>query len=354
MRKFRLNQRRVAIICAVILVGLSTVTVLRQKGVLFSTGQNSSANAHAEPAKKRAAAEPQPKKKVEPATGKAQNSPVPQVKPEASAMPASEKKTDEPQLKQPKQTIETKQPAASTTAPTAEQKQAEQADGKKSAEKTSEKTADTGVAKKPSDTFTYTASAGSSYTLFAREAVSSVVSNQQLQASTTQTLQAEVELTNNAGSPLLDIGQAVAISRADVIAALQHTGVKAATQNASTDSAAQSHESDKSKENTPAKNTQQTQTTTTSADYNATASPGDSYTFHARTAIAKYLQENKRTLSPEQRVAAESYVTVAAGSPSLEIGQTVTITTKTIADAVSRASSLSTDEQAAWAQWATL
>ena len=354
MRKFRLNQRRVAIICAVILVGLSTVTVLRQKGVLFDTKQNDSANTHVEPAKKTNTAAPQPKQKVEPATDKTQNSPVPQAKPEASAMPASEKKTDEPQLKQPKQTIETKQPAASTTAPTAEQKQAEQADGKKSAEKTSEKTADTGAAKKSSDAFTYTASAGSSYTLFAREAVSSVVANQQLQASTTQTLQAEVELTNNAGSPLLDIGQAVTISRADVIAALQHTGVKAATQNASTDSATQSHESDKSKENTPAKNTQQTQATTTSVDYSATASPGDSYTLHARAAIAKYLQENKRTLSPEQRVAAESYVTVAAGSPSLEIGQTVTITTKTIADAVSQASSLSTDEQAAWAQWATL
>ena len=354
MRKFRLNQRRVAIICAVILVGLSTVTVLRQKGVLFDTKQNDSANTHVEPAKKTNTAAPQPKQKVEPATDKTQNSPVPQAKPEASAMPASEKKTDEPQLKQPKQTIETKQPAASTTAPTAEQKQAEQADGKKSAEKTSEKTADTGAAKKSSDAFTYTASAGISYTLFAREAVSSVVANQQLQASTTQTLQAEVELTNNAGSPLLDIGQAVTISRADVIAALQHTGVKAATQNASTDSATQSHESDKSKENTPAKNTQQTQATTTSVDYSATASPGDSYTLHARAAIAKYLQENKRTLSPEQRVAAESYVTVAAGSPSLEIGQTVTITTKTIADAVSQASSLSTDEQAAWAQWATL
>lgn len=353
MQKFRLNQRRVAIICAVILVGLSTVTVLRQKGVLFDTKQNDSASTHVEPAKKTNTAAPQPKQKVEPATDKTQNSPAPQAKPEASAMPASEKKTDEPQLKQPKQTIETKQPAASTTAPTAEQKQAAQADGKKSAEKTSEKTADTGAAKKSSDAFTYTASAGSSYTLFAREAVSSVVANQQLQASTTQTLQAEVELTNNAGSPLLDIGQAVTISRADVIAALQHTGVKAATQNASTDSATQSHESDKSKENTPAKNTQQTQATTTSVDYSATASPGDSYTLHARTAIAKYLQENKRTLSPEQRVAAESYVTVAAGSPSLKLGQTVTITTKTIADAVSRASSLSTDEQAAWAQWAT-
>ena len=354
MRKFRLNQRRVAIICAVILVGLSTVTVLRQKGVLFDAKQNDSANTHVEPAKKTNTAAPQPKQKVEPATDRTQNSPVPQAKPEASAMPASEKKTDEPQLKQPKQTIETKQPAASTTAPTAEQKQAAQADGKKSAEKTSEKTADTGAAKKSSDAFTYTASAGSSYTLFAREAISSVVANQQLQASTTQTLQAEVELTNNAGSPLLNVGQAVTISRADVIAALQHTGVKAATQNASTNSAAESRESDKSKENAPAKNTQQTQAATTSADYNATASPGDSYTFHARTAIAKYLQTNKRTLSPEQRVAAESYVTVAAGSPSLEIGQTVTITTKTIADAVSRASSLSTDEQAAWAQWATL
>ena len=354
MRKFRLNQRRVAIICAVILVGLSTVTVLRQKGVLFDTKQNDSANTHVEPAKKTNTAAPQPKQKVEPATDKTQNSPVSQAKPEASATPASEKKTNEPQIKQPKQTIETKQPAASTTAPTAEQKQTAQTDSKKSVEKTSEKTADTGATKKPSDTFTYTASAGSSYTLFAREAVSSVVANQQLQASTTQTLQAEVELTNNAGSPLLDIGQAVTISRADVIAALQHTGVKAATQNASTDSATQSHESDKSKENTPAKNTQQTQATTTSVDYGATASPGDSYTLHARTAIAKYLQENKRTLSPEQRVAAESYVTVAAGSPSLEIGQTVTITTKTIADAVSRASSLSTDKQAAWAQWATL
>ena len=130
--------------------------------------------------------------------------------------------------------------------------------------------------------------------------------------------------------------------------------MKIDAQNASTTSVAQSRESDKSRENNaPAKNTQQTQTATTSADYSATASPGDSYTFHARTAIAKYLQTNKQTLSPEQRIAAESYVTVAAGSPSLEIGQTVAITAKTIADAVSRASSLSTDEQAAWAQWVT-
>ena len=99
MRKFRLNQRRVAIICAVILVGLSTVTVLRQKGVLFDAKQNDSANTHVEPAKKTNTAAPQPKQKVEPATDKTQNSPVPQAKPEASAMPASEKKTDEPQLK---------------------------------------------------------------------------------------------------------------------------------------------------------------------------------------------------------------------------------------------------------------
>ena len=342
MRKFRLNQRRVAIICAVILVGLSTVTVLRQKGVLFSAGQNGNANAHIEPAEKRATTEPQPKKKVESAAGKTQNSPVLQAKPEASVAPASEKKASEPQPEQPKQAAETKQP----TTPAVEQTQTAQADNKP-VEKTSEKTTDTSAAKETGDTFAYTASAGSSYTLFAREAVSSVVANQQLQASTVQTLQAEVELTNNAGSPLLDVGQAVTISRADVIAALQHAGVKIDAQNASTASVAQSRESDKSRENNaPAKNTQQTQATTASADYSAAANPGDSYTFHARTAIAKYLQANKQALSPEQRVA-------AAGAPSLEVGQTVVINAKTIADAVARASSLSASEQAAWSQWAT-
>ena len=327
MRKFRLNQRRVAIICAVILVGLSTVTVLRQKGVLFSAGQNGNANAHAEPAKKRAAAEPQPKKKVEPATGKTQNSPVLQAKPEASVAPASEKKASEPQPEQPKQAAETKQP----TTPAVEQTQTAQADNKKPAEKTT----DTNAAKKTGDTFVYTASAGSSYTLFAREAVSSVVANQQLQASTAQTLQAEVELANNAGSPLLDIGQAVTISRADVIAALQHAGVKIDAQKTQ-----DSHGSN-------------AQAAAASADYSAAANPGDSYTLHARAAIAKYLQANKQALSPEQRAAAESYIVSAAGAPSLEVGQTVVINLKTIADAVARASSLSASEQAAWSQWAT-
>ena len=335
MRKFRLNQRRVAMICAVILVGLSTVTVLRQKGVLFSAGQNSSANAHAEPAKKRAAAEPQPKKKVEPATGKTQNSPVLQAKPEASVAPASEKKASEPQPEQPKQAAETKQSTANTTAPAVKQTQTAQADNKP-VEKTSEKTTDTNTAKETGDTFAYTASAGSSYTLFAREAVSSVVANQQLQASTAQTLQAEVELANNAGSPLLDVGQAVTISRADVIAALQHAGVKIDAQKTQ-----DSHGSN-------------AQAAAASADYSAAANPGDSYTLHARAAIAKYLQANKQALSPEQRAAAESYIVSAAGAPSLEVGQTVVINSKTIADAVARASALSVSEQAAWSQWAAL
>ena len=327
MRKFRLNQRRVAIICAVILVGLSTVTVLRQKGVLFSAGQNGSANVHAEPAKKRATTEPQPKKKVEPAASKTQNSPVLQAKPETSVAPASEKKASEPQPEQPKQAAETKQ----STTPAVEQTQTAQADNKKPAEKTT----DTNAAKKTGDTFAYTASAGSSYTLFAREAVSSVVANQQLQASTAQTLQAEVELANNAGSPLLDVGQAVTISRADVIAALQHAGVKMDAQKTQ-----DSHGSN-------------SQAAAVSADYSAAANPGDSYTLHARAAIAKYLQANKQALSPEQRAAAESYIVSAAGAPSLEVGQTVVINAKTIADAVARAISLSASEQTAWSQWAT-
>lgn len=335
MRKFRLNQRRVAIICAVILVGLSTVTVLRQKGVLFSAGQNGNANAHAEPAKKRATTEPQPKKKVESAAGKTQNSPVLQAKPETSVASASEKKASEPQPEQPKQAAETKQSTANTTAPAAKQTQTAQADNKP-VEKTSEKTTDTNAVKETGDTFVYTASAGSSYTLFAREAVSSVVANQQLQASTAQTLQAEVELANNAGSPLLDVGQAVTISRADVVAALQHAGVKIDAQKTQ-----DSHGSNP-------------QATAASADYNAAANPGDSYTLHARAAIAKYLQANKQALSPEQRAAAESYIVSAAGAPSLEVGQTVVINAKTIADAVARASALSASEQAAWSQWAAL
>ena len=307
--------------------------MLRQKGVLFSAGQNGSANAHAEPAKKRAI-EPQPKKKVEPATGKTQNSPVLQAKPEASVAPASEKKASEPQPEQPKQAAETKQPTANTTAPAAKQTQTAQTDNKKPV--TSEKTTDTNTAKETGDTFAYTASAGSSYTLFAREAVSSVVANQQLQASTAQTLQAEVELANNAGSPLLDIGQAVTISRADVIAALQHAGVKIDAQKTQ-----DSHGSN-------------AQAAAASADYSAAANPGDSYTLHARAAIAKYLQANKQALSPEQRAAAESYIVSAAGAPALEVGQTVVINSKTIADAVARASSLSASEQAAWSQWAAL
>lgn len=334
MRKFRLNQRRVAIICAVILVGLSTVTVLRQKGVLFSAGQNGSANVHAEPAKKRATTEPQPKKKVEPAASKTQNSSVLQAKPETSVAPASEKKASEPQPEQPKQAAETRQPTANTTAPAAKQTQTAQTDNKKPV--TSEKTTDTNAAKETGDTFAYTASAGSSYTLFAREAVSSVVANQQLQASTAQTLQAEVELANNAGSPLLDVGQAVTISRADVIAALQHAGVKIDAQKTQ-----DSHGSN-------------AQAAAASADYSAAANPGDSYTLHARAAIAKYLQANKQALSPEQRAAAESYIVSAAGAPSLEVGQTVVINSKTIADAVARASALSASEQAAWSQWAAL
>jgi len=315
-------------------VGLSTVTVLRQKGVLFSAGQNGSANVHAEPAKKRATTEPQPKKKVEPAASKTQNSSVLQAKPETSVAPASEKKASEPQPEQPKQAAETRQPTANTTAPAAKQTQTAQTDNKKPV--TSEKTTDTNAAKETGDTFAYTASAGSSYTLFAREAVSSVVANQQLQASTAQTLQAEVELANNAGSPLLDVGQAVTISRADVIAALQHAGVKIDAQKTQ-----DSHGSN-------------AQAAAASADYSAAANPGDSYTLHARAAIAKYLQANKQALSPEQRAAAESYIVSAAGAPSLEVGQTVVINSKTIADAVARASALSASEQAAWSQWAAL
>jgi len=177
--------------------------VLRQKGVLFSAGQNGSANVHAEPAKKRATTEPQPKKKVEPAASKTQNSPVLQAKPETSVAPASEKKASEPQPEQPKQAAETKQ----STTPAVEQTQTAQADNKKPAEKTT----DTNAAKKTGDTFAYTASAGSSYTLFAREAVSSVVANQQLQHDVTGLVAEPEELLAVALSRVAGAGRCLSI-----------------------------------------------------------------------------------------------------------------------------------------------
>lgn len=299
MRKFQLNQRRVAIVCAVILVGLSTVTVLKQRG-LFDTARGSDVSARAESTAK----------KTESTT---QTAPIDQT-----ANKAADASTQQ-----------TKQQSEQKTEQTKPAEQADKVEQAKPAEQPANTAAST---EKSSDTLTYTAQAGDSYTSFAREAVASIAAKQNVSLDSAQALQAEVELVNNAGSPLLDIGQTVAISRAAVETAIKNTAPATAAQRAA--------DANKSSA-APVK----------AENYSAVASPGDSYTSHARTAVAKYLQNNKQPLSAEQTVAAESYIVAAAGSPLLDVGQTVTIDAATVSTAVTRASALSAGEQAAWAEW---
>lgn len=306
MRKFQLNQRRVAIVCAVILVGLSTVTVLKQRG-LFDAARGSGVSARAESTAKKTESTTTQTAPVDQTTNKAADTSTQQTKQQP------EQKTEQ----SVESTTKTEQPAKTEQA--------------KPAEQPANTTTST---EKSSDTLTYTAQAGDSYTSFAREAVASVAAKQNVSLDSAQALHAEVELVNSAGSPLLDIGQTVAISRADVETAIKNTAPATTAQRAA--------DANKSSAASPK-----------AENYSAVASPGDSYTSHARAAVTKYLQSNKQTLSAEQAVAAESYIVTTAGSPLLEVGQTVTVDATTVSAAVTKASALSAGEQAAWAEWAS-
>ncbi len=241
--------------------------------------------------------------------------------------PAPEARPEQPTEQTPETpAVAEQQPAKEE--PAVEQKPAEQTETPKQ-----EETKPT--AKPSSEAYTYTAVAGSSYTAFAREAITSYVADQKLQLTADQALQAEVDLTNSAGAPRLEIGEIVTIAKSDVKAALPvaETG----TQSEKKAETKQDQSTDKSK---------------TGSDYGATAAAGDSYTQHARNAVTAYLSANKQTLTPEQRVAAESYIVSAAGEPRLEIGQAVTISKTSVAAAVTQAAALTPAEQAAWHSWA--
>ena len=69
----------------------------------------------------------------------------------------------------------------------------------------------------------------------------------------------------------------------------------------------------------------------------------------ARKAIQRYAKEMKIELSHAQIIAAETHLTITAGSPGLEVQQVVTIDKQILKNAVQAAQQLSQDEQAAWA-----
>lgn len=78
------------------------------------------------------------------------------------------------------------------------------------------------------------------------------------------------------------------------------------------------------------------------------ARPGDSYTVLARKAVQSYAEATNSKLSKAHIVAAETFLTVDAGSPLLEIGQKVALDKSVVAKAVKKAQSLTAAEVAAW------
>ena len=197
------------------------------------------------------------------------------------------------------------------------------------------KTSDKKEAASSADTssgYAYTAQPGDSYTLFARQAVSSYAAKQKLTLTADKALLAEVDLTNAAGSPELEIGQKVTIAAADV--------AKVVGQEAS---ATKTDTSDKATNTTSAQ---------ADGDYQYTATAGDSYTLFARQAIASYASKHSTTMTAAQRVAAETYMAEAAAFPTLEIGQQVSVAASTVKSAVNRATQLSAGQQATWQPYA--
>lgn len=82
--------------------------------------------------------------------------------------------------------------------------------------------------------------------------------------------------------------------------------------------------------------------------YNYTAQPGDSYTVLARKAVQAYAKSEKQKLSSAQIVAAETQLTINAGSIELNEGQTLAIDKAAVKVAVDTAKKLSAASLAAW------
>lgn len=173
-------------------------------------------------------------------------------------------------------------------------------------------------AKTPTAAYSYTAAAGDSYTVFARDAIRQYVTQQNTAINAVQALDAEVSLANAAGSPLLEIGDVVTIAQADVATVL---GTKA-------DTATSDNKDDNA--------------------YGATAVAGDNYTTLARTAVQTYAANHNLTLTSAQRVAAETQLAAAAGFPQVDVGQQIQFDTAALKNTIEAVRSLSAEQQAVW------
>ena len=278
MRKIRFSQKQFALLCAVVLVVVSVVAMVRQSGWMSDAQRQLGGNTT----------------KTEP------------------------QKTDTADKAETVEQKDTAKKDDSNTQPAAKEEQPE-------------------AKVAPQDSYAYTAKSGDSYTALARDAIAQYAKAKKIEVTAAQQLQAEVELVNAAGAPLLDIGQTVSITKDAVAQALQTAGAVAATSA-----------------------TEQKQTTTptgdanngTAKDYSVQAKAGDSYMLLARSAVTKHMKDNKLALTGAQRIAAETTLGVAAGLPELEVGENVTITKTALQQAVDAAKGLSIEQQALWAPYA--
>jgi len=92
-------------------------------------------------------------------------------------------------------------------------------------------------------------------------------------------------------------------------------------------------------------------TETTGPTYDYVAQPGDSYTKIARKAVQTYGAVKQVNLSQAQIIAAETFLTQEAGSPSLNVGEAVSIKESAVDAAVKKAQGLSEAQLAMWQKY---
>lgn len=302
LRRKIFTEKKVALVCAAVLVGLSIFPVLKYSGLLDGADGASSALHNTQQ----------------------------EVTQQA---PVEEKVAEEAAVK--------KAPATEQTPVAEEMKTEEVAQAEtQSTEKAKTEEAAKPVVESSKDTYSYTAEAGGSYTLAARQAVNSYIVEKKLSVDESQRLAAEVNLVNAAGAPYLEVGQVVNISRADVAKELP----SAETSVTKKDAADEPKQSDAAAQNDTNKDSQK-QKPAVVADVVKTAAAGDSYTLLARDAIKTAAVGS---LNDAQKIAAETYLTSQAGFPELAVGQNVTISGSAIQEALKFGRGLTAEQQAAW------
>lgn len=110
----------------------------------------------------------------------------------------------------------------------------------------------------------------------------------------------------------------------------------------------QPKKSDSSKKTTDQQPKKSTKSSATPANYTYVAQPGDSYTLFARKAIETYAQQQKINLSQNRIIYAETNLTIAAGSPYLNVGEQESLSGATVKSWVTNAVNLSDAQAALW------